>query len=209
MPAASFFGLPLVAAPGRVMTPRPASEGLVEAALERIGDRPARVVDVGTGSGAIAIAIASMAPAATVWATDNSRRAVALAKRNVRAHGLEHRVLVRHANLLDRVPGALDLVVANLPYLPEDTAASRPELAKEPRGAIYAAGDGLGPYRRLLASCEDRLSANGFVAIQLHRSVLTATRDELGDLYDRIEARAVAHGARLALRPAAAAAAAA
>src|SRR5206468_2293626 len=56
--------------PGRVMTPRPASEQLVAAALARLEGRPARVADVGTGSGAIAIAIARAAPEAEVWAPD-------------------------------------------------------------------------------------------------------------------------------------------
>ena len=57
-----FCGLSLCTAPGRVMAPRPASERLVAAARGLVGDRPARVVDVGTGSGALAIAIGSAVP---------------------------------------------------------------------------------------------------------------------------------------------------
>jgi release factor glutamine methyltransferase len=188
------------------MTPRPTSERLVEAALERVGDGPARVVDVGTGSGALAIAIAALAPEATVWATDTSRRAVALAKRNVRAHGLTDRVSVRRGDLLASVPGPIDVVVANLPYLPTAEAHRRPELAREPRGAVFAAGDGLGPYRRLLAECEERLGQDGFVAIQLHRHVLTATVDDIAGLYDRIERIARSQAASLTPRLAGAAA---
>src|SRR5213595_2723488 len=139
------------------MIPRPATEGLVRAAVDRIGDRPARVVDVGTGSGAIAIAIASAAPAAELWATDTSRIAVSLARANVRRHGLSDRVIVRRGDLLDPVPGSLDLVVANLPYLPGREASSHPELALERHDAVFAGGDGLGPYRRLLAQCAERL----------------------------------------------------
>src|ERR671922_87715 len=58
----TFHGLDLLTAPGRVFTPRPATEALVDAALARIDDRPATVADVGTGTGAIAVTIAVAAP---------------------------------------------------------------------------------------------------------------------------------------------------
>ena len=88
----TFCGLSFRAPPGRVMTPRPASEQLVAAARGIIGDRPARVVDAGTGSGALAIAIASAARNALVWGTDTSPDAVAVALENVRRHGLAGRI---------------------------------------------------------------------------------------------------------------------
>jgi len=171
------------------MTPRAASEQLVAAALELIGDAPARVVDVGTGSGALAVAIASSAPRALLWATDTSRDAVVVARANVRRHGLADRITVCHGDLLDPVPGAIDLVVANLPYVPAAEAVRFPDLAAEPGDAVFAAGDGLAPYRRLLGVCSLRLAVDGAVAIQLHRRVLTATRETLPRL--RAEAEAV------------------
>ena len=76
MSEAPFCGLRLLVEPGKVMTPRPTTEALVEAAVERIAGRPALVADVGTGSGAVALAIASRAPEARVWATDTSASAV-------------------------------------------------------------------------------------------------------------------------------------
>jgi HemK-like putative methylase len=184
----TFCGLSLCTAPGRVMAPRPASEQLVAAARRIVGDRPARVVDVGTGSGALAIAIASAAPNALVWGTDTSPDAVAVALENVRRHGLRGRIDVRHGDLLEPVPGgAIDLVVANLPYLPAAEAPLHPELAAEPADAVFAPGDGLGPYRRLLAACARRLSADGAVAIQLRRRALTASRAELPRLHAELE----------------------
>ena len=188
-----FFRLPLLTAPGQVMTPRAATEVLVAEALERIGDRPARVVDVGTGSGAIAVAVATAAPRAEVWATDTSRAAVALARANVRLHGLGERVTVLHGDLLDPVPGPLDLVVANLPYVPIADAHAYPDLAGEPESAVFAAGDGLEPYRRLLAACRERLDDDAAVVIQLHRAVLAATLAELPVLEERVERYAPPH----------------
>jgi release factor glutamine methyltransferase len=183
----TFFDLPLLTPPGRVMQPRPASEQLVATALTFLGGKPARVVDVGTGSGAIAVAIASAAPAADVWATDTSPEAVAVARENVERHGLTDRVAVRLGNLLDPVPGEIDLVLANLPYLPLADAGLFPDLAGEPKEAVFAPGDGLDPYRRLLEACTFRLSAGGAVAIQLHRRVLAASAEGLRGLLQQIE----------------------
>ena len=105
----------------------------------------------------------------------------------MRRHGLAHRIVVRHGDLLEPVPNTFDLVVANLPYLPAAEAVCFPELASEPGHAVFAEGDGLGPYRRLLSVLPERLRANGAVAIQLHRRVLTATRDELARLRTDVE----------------------
>jgi release factor glutamine methyltransferase len=178
------------------MEPRPASEQLVVAVLARLDDRPARVVDVGTGSGAVAIAIASAAPMADVWATDTNDAAVTLARANVRRHELFDRVTLCHGDLLDPVPDAIDVVVANLPYLPASAVASHPDLRAEPFEAVFAPGDGLGPYRRLLAASAERLTASGAVVIQLHRSVLQAGRDELSVLSTAIDQHAYAGTSR-------------
>ena len=169
------------------MRPGPASEHLVAAALDRVGSRSARVVDVGTGSGAIAVALAAAAPNVHVFATDTSRCAVALARRNVLKHRLGDRVTVCHGDLLDPVPDPIDLVVANLPYLPAADIWRHPELVDEPDEAVFASGDGLEPYRRLLVACADRLDDDAAVMIQLHRRVLEATASELPALRARIE----------------------
>jgi release factor glutamine methyltransferase len=182
-----FHGLVLATRPGVVMTPRPASEQLVATALGILGERPAVVADVGTGSGALAVAIARAAPHVQVWATDTSPVAVAVARENVRRHGLAERVAVRMGDLLDPVPGSLDLVVANLPYLPAARRAWYPDLAGEPPEAVFAAGDGLAPYRRLIAASAERLTSDGTLVIQFRRRVLTARRDELCALRDRLE----------------------
>jgi release factor glutamine methyltransferase len=178
----SFGGIRLLTAPGEVMTPRPATEALVDVAAERLGDRPARVADVGTGSGAIAVSLAVRAPRAEIWATDTNPAAVALARANVSRYGLGDRVSVQHADLLDGVPGNLDLVVANLPYLSEALRDERLELAAEPPAAVFAPGDGLEHYRRLVAVCSRMLSPDGALAFQLHRRVHVAEAAELGGL---------------------------
>jgi release factor glutamine methyltransferase len=126
-----------------------------------------------------------------VWATDTSPAAVELAGENVRRHGLLHRVVVLEGDLLDPVPGPIDLVVASLPYLPYAEQARHAELATEPAEAVYADGDGLEPYRRLLHAAEQRLTPTGALALQYRREVLVARRRELETLGARLEAEAM------------------
>jgi len=187
---ARFFDLSFETRPGRVFVPRSTTEPLVAAALVRIGDRAARVADVGTGSGAIAVAIASHAPLAEIWATDASTEAAELAAENARAHGVDDRVHVGAGDLLLGLPRDLDIVLANLPYLPDSPPDTR--YVGEPETAVYGGEDGLEPYRRLLAQAADHLVANGGVILQLHGEILEAERHELPSLATRLETLAAA-----------------
>ena len=171
-----FDGVRVFTSPGVVMTPRATTEALVDRAVEWIGPRTVCVADVGTGSGAVAVAIALRAPGARIWATDDSEAAVALARANVAHHGLQDRVDVLFGDLLDPVPGELDLVVANLPYHAEERSQGPVESAcqGQPAHAIYAPGDGLQFNRDLIEACRTRLAARGALAIQLYGCVLSA-----------------------------------
>jgi release factor glutamine methyltransferase len=189
----TFSGLRLLTAPGRVMTPRPASEQLVAEARARLVDRHARVADVGTGSGAIAVAIAHACPRVEVWGTDTSRCAGLLARANVQRHRLEERVFVRHCDLLDEVPAPVDLIVANLPYLPASVAVEHPDLMTEPFESVFAPGDGLDPYRRLMDAASKWLTEDGELLLQLHRRIVTANRAELPCLRSELDASSLLH----------------
>jgi release factor glutamine methyltransferase len=179
---ATFFGLPLLTVRGDVMTPRPATEQLVATAVARVGERAARVADVGTGSGAIAVALALRAPRAEVWASDVDPAAVLVARANAVRFGVSERVHVVRGDLLAPLPGEFDLLVANLPYLPRAERDHHGDLAGEPESAVFSPGDGLGLYRRLLAAAEAKLRDGGAVAIQLHRRVFVAEREDLAAL---------------------------
>jgi len=182
----NFHGLDLLTAPGLVFTPRASTEALVDAALAHIDNRPVTVADVGTGAGAIAVALAAAKPEIEVWATDTSEAAVELARANAERHGVGSRVHVLRGNLLEPVPRSVDLVVANLPYLPADER--RPEYDAEPDEAIYASGDGLGPLRTLVALCADgKLAMPGWVLVQFHPDVLEADCQHLPELRDELE----------------------
>src|SRR5262249_47494222 len=131
-------------------------------------DGPARVADVGTGSGAVGIAVAVHRPAVEVVATDLCAKAVALARRNALRHGVFERFRVVHADLLDGVEGPLDLIVANLPYLPPGREADFPGA---PAKAAVSPGDGLAHSRRLAAAAARVLAPGGRLLVQLHGRV--------------------------------------
>jgi release factor glutamine methyltransferase len=134
----------------RVLVPRPETELLVELALEL---EPATVLDVGTGSGAIALAVADELPGAAITATDVSADALAVARANAAALGVGGRVAFEHGSL-PAAGGRWDLVLANLPYVPDaEWAGLQPEIrAHEPRLALTAGADGLDAIRALVAA---------------------------------------------------------
>src|SRR5712691_6133883 len=141
-----FYGLRF-AVDSRVLIPRPETETLVDAARALIGGRALSVVDVGTGSGAVAIAIAAHEPAVEVVATDISGDALAVARANALSNGVADRVTFREGDLLEPISPPVDVVVANLPYLRDDTLRrlmqDRASLAFEPRVAVTAGQNGV------------------------------------------------------------------
>ena len=160
----------------------------MEAALERIDGVPMRIADVGTGSGAIAVALAAKRPNVEIWATDTNEKAVELARANAERLGVADRVHVVHGNLLEPLREPVDLVVANLPYLPRSQHDSRYD--DEPDDAVYAPGDGLGPYRRLLDACKDgKLETGGTVLLQYQGEPYAADCWQLEDLRSELEAQ--------------------
>lgn len=182
----TFCDLQLETAPGRVFTPRTTTEKLVQTALQRIDGVPMRIADVGTGSGAIAVALATQRPDVEIWATDTSADAVELARENAERLGVADRVHVLQGDLLDPLPAPVDLIVANLPYLPESEHDARYD--DEPDDAVYAPGDGLDPYRRLLDACRDgKLKTGGTVVLQYQGEPYEADCWQLEDLRAELE----------------------
>ena len=160
-----FRRLVLEVRPG-VFVPRPESETVVGVALDMMRDTPV-VVDLCTGSGAIALAIVDERPRATVFATDLSADAVSLANGNAARLGLEVTVLQGDlfAPLPERLRGAIDIVVANPPYLPiEDRAALPADVRADPPSALFG---GVELYERLFAEAADWLRAAGAIVVEI------------------------------------------
>jgi release factor glutamine methyltransferase len=166
-----FYGLPFKVT-SAVLIPRPETELLVEAALERLPkDRPLRIADVGTGSGAIAIAIAHHLPLATVTALDLSEAALAVAQENAQRLGLDQRVRFVRTDLLAGIEGEelFDAVLSNPPYIPE---SDREDLHRqvrefEPGLALFGGADGMDIYRKLIPAASKVLKPGGLLAIEI------------------------------------------
>ena len=168
-----FFGLRLAVEPG-VLIPRPETEQVVEAALEVIaGVEQPRVLDAGTGSGCIALAIRHQRREAAVAACDVSPKALAVARRNATALDLD--VAFHEADLLaddfaERVPGQLDLLISNPPYIPDGEAGTlaREVREHEPSLALFAGDDALVFYRALLQHSSALLRPGGWLVVETH-----------------------------------------
>ena len=167
-----FHGLTFEVGPG-VLIPRPETETLVAAALAAVRGHPrarrlVRVADAGTGCGAVAIALARRAPQAQVCATDVSTEALAWAGRNRARLGPIDRVALLAGDLLEPIAEPLDVVAANLPYVPtEEYERLPPEIrAGEPRVAVDGGEDGLELVRRLAAQLPAHV-ADGPAAVLL------------------------------------------
>ena len=166
-----FYGINVVVTPD-VLIPRPETEGMVEhtlfMALMGMETRELSIADVGTGSGAIAVNLAIHLPGARIYAVDNSEPALDVAAWNIRAHSVADRVRLGHGDLLEPVPEPVDLIVANLPYIPTDRIPTlQPEVQREPAGALDGGADGLDLVRRLLSQAPSKLNSPGIILLEL------------------------------------------
>lgn len=180
-----FMGLDFEVSPA-VLIPRPETELLVEKAFDilkakmssmdyEVGQGPV-VADVGTGSGAIAVTLAVMLDRTRVYSIDASGAALEVARRNAAIHGVAGRVSFIEGNLLEPLngmvlggAGRLDLVAANLPYVPspEIPLLMADVWLYEPVLALDGGLDGLDLYRRLIPQAWDLLSAGGYLLMEI------------------------------------------
>lgn len=137
--------------------------------LGRRGHGPARMADVCTGSGCLAILLAHVFPGAKVDAIDVSKKALEVARINVREHGLQGRVGLFRSDVFDSVPPArYDVILSNPPYEPSARVdALPPEFRREPRLALDGGADGLAIIRKLLEQARERLLPRGIVLIEV------------------------------------------
>ncbi|HWB58693.1 MAG TPA: peptide chain release factor N(5)-glutamine methyltransferase [Chthoniobacteraceae bacterium] len=167
---------------GRALVPRPETEQLVEILLaETAGRRPAKVLDVGTGSGVIALTLAAKIETASVDALDISEEALALARENAERLGLAGRVNFSRSDLLGGVTGSYDLIAANLPYIATGELASLSrEVQCDPRTALEGGAAGHEIVARLIAQAKGRLASGGLLALEIGHDQADFLADLLG-----------------------------
>ena len=160
----------------RVLIPRPETETTVGVALDELDalgvPRPL-AVDLGTGSGAIALSVALEAPTASVWGTDRSEPALAVARANLAGMGsrVATRVRLAAGDWFDALPadlrGRIDLVVSNPPYIAADEELPAEVAGWEPAGALVSGPTGLEAVAAILARAPHWLRRPGAVVVEL------------------------------------------
>jgi release factor glutamine methyltransferase len=164
-----FYGLTLRVSPATLI-PRPDSETLVDAALEKIphpSTKPITVLDLGTGSGAIALAIAHNRPQANVLAVDASDAALTVAEHNtsqLKLSNVQFALSDWYAKLAEQ---RFDLIVSNPPYIAEnDSHLSQGDLRFEPLSALTSGQDGLDDIRQITEQGLIHLNPQGWMMLE-------------------------------------------
>ena len=166
-----FFGLHLDITPD-VLIPRPETELLVEKAITWLKKNPNRrnIADVGTGSGAIAISLAVNIPDANILATDISSKALQIAIQNAKKHGVLGTINFMECDLLPE-RSSIDLLCANLPYIPTDTLHKLSVFGREPTLALDGGSDGFKLIRRLMKKAPIHLRHNSLMLFEIEETL--------------------------------------
>lgn len=166
-----FFGLRLKVN-RHTLIPRPESEWLVSKVLQIIKTLPAeskkKIIDIGTGSGALATAIATKIQdnSVTVFASDISEPALAIAKANAKAH--QAKVTFKKQNLLTKDKHKYNIIIANLPYVPQaDYDRFYENLKHEPKSALVDPKEDFDLYLKLLNQAKTHLQPRGVLLMEI------------------------------------------
>ena len=155
------------------LVPRPDTEILVEAAIERlkaIKKENGIIADIGTGSGAICLSVLHYLPEARAVTVDISEEALAVAKANAEALEVSNRIELLQGDMLKPVKDRrFSAILSNPPYIPDaDIEALEPEVkVYEPMGALAGGTDGLDFYRQLTGASGELIEDGGFLAMEI------------------------------------------
>ncbi len=166
------------------LIPRPETELLCETAIKRIGDAPAAVLDLCTGSGCIALAVIKNTKA-TVTASDISEKALALAARNLKGSAE-----IVKSDLFENLAGRkFDFILSNPPYIAKSVIETLDTEVKnyEPLEALDGGEDGLDFYRRIVSDAPEYLNENGELILEIGYDQAAAVTKLLGDKFEQIE----------------------
>jgi release factor glutamine methyltransferase len=164
-----------------VLIPRPETELLVEKAISLCRNHGAlKIADIGTGCGAIAIALAVNLPEAIIYAADISPAALEIARENGDRHGVTDRVTFLQGDMLEPLPGPVDLIIANLPYVRESELYVESSLSFEPGLALNGGEKGIDKINILCRQAVDKLNRHGSLLLEIGQRQAEAVKNILG-----------------------------
>lgn len=175
-----FFGLEISVSTA-CLIPRADTEVIVEKAIEFLGQKEAKVLDICTGSGCIALAVAANSNA-SVHALDISEEALKTAESNAERLSLSGRMTFEKCDIFSEKftsdEKKYDLIVSNPPYIPTgDISALSREVCREPYVALDGGADGLIFYKRFISTLPQKLLPGGAIIFEIgydQRSALHA-----------------------------------
>ena len=154
-----------------VLIPRSPFAELIDAQFEPwlAGKKPSRILDLCTGRGCIAIACAYAFPEAEVDGCDLSDKALAIARQNITAHGLDTRMKMYSADVFKGIPAQeYDLIVSNPPYVSSEEMQTLPaEFEHEPRMALEAEDEGLAIVERMLHQAPQYMTDDAWLVVEV------------------------------------------
>jgi len=193
--ARAFYGLEFKLSEA-TLEPRPDTECLVDAVVERLRDSGRNTeellfADLGTGTGAVGLALLSALPNAHALLTDISGDALRVAEENASGLELSSRVSTIQTNWLAGVEDKFHFIVSNPPYIASEVVDQlEPEvLNHDPRRALDGGNDGLDAYRAILAGAKSRLAPQSFLAVEIgfdQAQELAELANEFGWKVDRV-----------------------
>lgn len=167
-----FYGLEFEVS-SAVLIPRPETELLVESALNWLKNHPMarRAVDIGSGSGCIAVSLLKNCLDLQMSAIDVSAEALKVAQRNAQKHQVDDRITFLNASLLSNFEGEIDLLCANLPYIPTNKLEQVNSLPWEPRLALDGGESGLDLIAELLIQAPAKMARPSLILLETEDSL--------------------------------------
>jgi release factor glutamine methyltransferase len=144
----------------RVLEPRPESETMISLLLKLRLPASVNIADIGSGSGALGITAALELPHAKVTLIELDQSALAVSRKNVATY--KKTIRCQQSDLLDGVSEHYDVLLCNLPYVPDDFKINTAAL-HEPRLAIFGGPDGLDIYRKLFVQLREMLDRPTYI----------------------------------------------
>ncbi|HYD17153.1 MAG TPA: peptide chain release factor N(5)-glutamine methyltransferase [Patescibacteria group bacterium] len=166
----------------QTLDPRPDSETLIEAAIKFAEPKPARILDLGTGTGCLLLSLLQEFPNATGLGVDIAAGAVATARENAQALKLDARAEFKTADWNDwQGTEQFDLFISNPPYIaPDEMPALEPEVTQyDPVTALVGGADGLECYRAIAALLPRIAKTGALVVLEIGHAQAEAVKSIL------------------------------
>ena len=151
------------------LIPRPETELMVERLIKTFKEKKISILDIGTGSGCILISLLSELTKSKGVGIDISKKALAVAKKNLEKHSMLNKIKFFNKSLDDKFYEKFDLIVSNPPYIRSDDIKNLREDIKgyEPRIALDGGNDGLDLIKKVIYKAEYILKVKGMLALEI------------------------------------------